>query len=146
MGVRVPQRLVADGTQCEAGGQVNSHDFIMRLGQEKPKLVNPVTVKLVGGPMNGRTVEIEEGAEEYRVLWWKYQWTNSKDGKTVLFALASRSRPAQRNVKWFIETFGQHPQMAPKVQPYVIGRAERGRNEPCKCGSGKKNKRCCDVA
>jgi hypothetical protein len=105
-----------------------------------------VKVKLVGGPMNGRVVEVDEEAEKFRVLWWTWEWTNSKDGDLRLFALASRSRPVRRSVKWFIETFSQHPAMTPKTQPYVIGRATRGRNQPCKCGSGKKNKRCCDVA
>lgn len=106
-------------------------------------------VKLVGGPMNGRTVEVDDDAEVYRVArFWRYTWTNSKEKigeqEVPLFALASPSRPVQRAVAWFIGKFGSHPAMQPKVQPHVK-RPERGRNEPCKCGSGKKNKRCHDV-
>ena len=104
-----------------------------------------MTIKLVGGPMNGRTVEVDDDAEEYRVIrFWRYTWTNSRDGDTVLFALASVSRPVQRAVRWFIEKWGQHPAMHPKTQPYVK-RHSTGRNALCRCGSGLKNKRCCDV-
>lgn len=78
-------------------------------------------IKLVGGPMNDRTVEVADDAEHYHVgRFWHYDWTNSKDpGDIRLFALASRSRPVQRAVRWFIEKFGQHPALRPQVQPYV---------------------------
>lgn len=32
-----------------------------------------------------------------------------------------------------------------KRQPVKVGDAEPGRNDPCKCGSGKKYKKCCGV-
>ena len=32
-----------------------------------------------------------------------------------------------------------------KEKPYVRQFAKRGRNEPCRCRSGKKYKRCCGV-
>lgn len=109
-------------------------------------------IKLVGGPMNGRTVEIDDDAEEYRVSrLWRYTWTNSMEapqgsveGKIRLFALASESRPVQRAVRWFIEKWGQHPAMYPKTQPFVK-KHDTGRNALCRCGSGQKNKRCCNV-
>lgn len=77
-------------------------------------------VKLVGGPMNGRIVELKDDDDErYHVgPFWTYEWTNSKEDGLTLFTLASRSRPVQRGVKWFIEKFGQHPAMQAKTMPH----------------------------
>lgn len=102
-------------------------------------------IKLVGGPMHGQTVEVDDDVEVFKVgRFWRYTWTNSKEGDRVLFALASASRPVQRAVRWFIEKWGQHPAMNPKEQPYVK-RRHTGRNDPCPCKSGRKAKRCCGV-
>ena len=78
-------------------------------------------VKLVGGPMNGRVVELKDPDDErFKVgPFWTYEWTNSKEEGVQLFALASRSRPVKRAVKWFIEKFGSHPAMQARKMPYV---------------------------
>lgn len=102
-------------------------------------------IKLVGGPMNGHVAEVGDDDEVYRIgRFWRYTWTNSKEGELVLFALASASRPVQRAVRWFIEKWGQHPAMHPKTQP-LVKRHHTGRNDPCRCKSGLKTKRCCGV-
>ena len=77
-------------------------------------------VKLVGGPMNGRVVELKDPDDErFHVgRFWTYEWTNSKDGDMRLFALASASRPVRRAVKWFIEKFGSHPAMQQQKLPH----------------------------
>lgn len=79
------------------------------------------SVKLVGGPMNGRVVELKDPDDEtFRVgPFWTYEWTNSKEEGVQLFALTSRSRPVKREVKWFIETNGAHPAMQARKMPYV---------------------------
>jgi uncharacterized protein YchJ len=109
-----------------------------------------VKIKLVGGPMNGDTHEVEDDVERWHwgvkgMPMFTYEWTNSKEGDHRLFALASRSRPVKRAIRWFIEKFASHPALSPKVKPYVK-RPERGRNEPCRCGSGVKTKKCRHVA
>lgn len=35
------------------------------------------------------------------------------------------------------------PAMTPPVPPFVRPVPKIGRNDPCPCGSGKKNKKCC---
>jgi hypothetical protein len=77
-------------------------------------------VKLVGGPMNGRIVELKDPDDErFHVgRFWTYEWTNTKEDGVQLFALASRSRPVRRAVKWFIEKFGQHPAIRAQKVPH----------------------------
>ena len=36
----------------------------------------------------------------------------------------------------------EEPSLPPPVEP-IKGEEEPGRNDPCRCGSGKKYKRCC---
>jgi hypothetical protein len=76
-------------------------------------------VKLVGGPMTGRFIEVEDGTEEHKVFTWKYQWTNSRENDAQVFVLVPRSRAKRRGIKWFIEKFGVHPALhETKTVPY----------------------------
>lgn len=75
-------------------------------------------IKLVGGPLNGREVEVDDDAEQYKAFAWRWEWTNSEEKGVRLFALASRSRVVQRGIKWFIEKFGHHPALQTKEMPF----------------------------
>jgi len=104
--------------------------------------MSTMSIKLVGGPGNGRILTVEKGIESTKFGFWEYGMAGKKDGDHQLFALLPRSRPRRRIVMWYIGEFGVHPGLAPRAMPFVKP-FTIGRNDPCRCKSGKKYKRCC---
>jgi hypothetical protein len=70
------------------------------------------SVKLVGGPMDSRMVDLPASADVYRVgSLWVYEYAG-KDGRQTLFAKRSRSRHERRFARFYVQKFGKHPVVA----------------------------------
>lgn len=71
----------------------------------RPLPTKTETVRLIGGPMDGREVEVVKGADECRVgPFFRYTYAG-RDGKTRLMARAPKSRRMAKFIHWYV---GQH--------------------------------------
>lgn len=80
-----------------------------------------IEARLVGGPMNGRTIKVHKSTEEYKVGgFWVYEYAGKEDNMLQL-AIRPKSRRERRAVRRYIARTGQHPAIEferHKRQPY----------------------------
>lgn len=84
-----------------------------------------IEVKLLGGPMHGRTVEVRRGQDVLRVgQFWTYVYAGKVDAQTF-FAKRPTERPMRRLIRRFIELNGKHPAVGDVVPSPRRGRTDR---------------------
>lgn len=68
-------------------------------------------VKLVGGPMDGRTVAVPRSAEVFNVgRMWQYQFAGKED-RQELFAIVPTSRRVRKFIRWYVGKHGKDPRI-----------------------------------
>lgn len=78
-----------------------------------------MSVKLIGGPLAGRMIELPASAEKFVVgrmprPFWVYTYAG-KDGQQVMFAKQPLARVGRRFIRAFIENTGRHPAVESEV-------------------------------
>lgn len=92
-------------------------------------------VKLFGGPLDGRTVEVPQSAESYAVgSFWTYTFAG-KDGGATMFAKRSASRVARRFEFWYAGQYGRDPRVE-----RALGRRSPHRGRTDRRGQGARRR------
>lgn len=70
-----------------------------------------VFVKLYGGCMDGRIVEIPQGAETYHVgSMFTYTYAG-REGRQIMFAVEPKTKMARRFILWYVGKHGKDPRI-----------------------------------
>lgn len=85
-----------------------------------------MSVRLVGGPLDGATVEVPRGSEVYRVgKFFTYEYAGKLDPRTTAFAKRETTRPRRRVIRLLIQRSGHHPRVGAPTQQPKRGRTDR---------------------
>jgi len=103
------------------------------------------SVKLFGGPMGGRMIDLPASAEQFTVgrqpaPFWTYEYAG-KDGQQVMFALRYVNRKMLRFIRAVIRRTGKNPLIEAE---YAKPAPKRGRTD--KRGQGAKRRAAARVA
>ncbi len=126
---------------CIAAPQigVNKRFFIL----ENQIYINPYIEEL--SEKSAKVFEVCENFPEKRIESVRYSWVEIsylENGQNVTKRFKDEeAQYAQFCMDWLENSMGKVVQTL--KQPTVKNDMEIGRNDPCKCGSGKKYKKCC---
>lgn len=100
----------------------------------------PYRIKFHGGVLHGRTHDLT--AETPRVILYGYEYeaTGRRDGDHWVYVRVPRSSKLKQFLKLVMTMTGKDPRLNEIRQP--VQSTRRGRNVPCRCGSGLKYKKC----
>lgn len=79
------------------------------------------TVKLYGGPLDGRLVEVPATADEYVTTFWTYEFAGKQD-RQEMFAVRPTERRLRKFIAWYVGKFGRDPRIDEamgRLQPTV---------------------------
>ena len=126
---------------CIAAPQVGINKRLFVL--EDQVYINPYIEEI--SEKGGSVFEVCENFPDRRIESVRYSW--------VEISYLENGQPASKRFKedeaqyvqfcmdWLEKTMGKVVETL--KQPTVVNEVEIGRNDPCKCGSGKKYKKCC---
>ncbi len=97
-------------------------------------------VKFHGGPLHGHTKDYPGEQGTFTVFGWQYESTGRREQDYWVYVLMPSNRRKRKLVQWMMAMTGMDPRLAERKEPIRV--PQRGRNEKCYCGSGRKFKHC----
>jgi hypothetical protein len=87
----------------------------------KPKSdVRLKSVKLYGGPLDGRIVQVPASEDSFVAVFFTYTFAG-KDGRQEMFAIQEKSRAAQKFIRWYVGKHSKDPRVeAQSMKPKPV--------------------------